>query len=496
MSRSVKPKKRVRGSLFANYMAMFLSVEIVSLLAFGVILAYFVSNSQKDIQKTALYNYTEKVAESYMTMLDSADSTGAYSDNLCYTLSSMSAAADADMFIVDSTGKVIYCRHMIGSDGGVAEYPVCIHRILKIPLEICIGIITDGMMATEGSLGGLYDENTFISACVVDEDIIFAVQPYENALRPVIYKFVQIYIMAAFVLILVSSLIIYIVTYNITRPLLDISEATKYYAKGDFSYKIKPYSRNTVKEFGELSEAINLMAESLESLEASRSNFVANVSHELKTPMTTIGGFVDGILDGTIERKDQSHYLKIVSGEVKRLSRLVVSMLNMSKIEAGELRIEPVKFNLTEQITGIFISFVQKIEEKDIDVVGLDYLRPTYIEADPDMLSQVFYNLIDNAVKFTNHGGEITVAMENRDNEVVVNIKNTGECINAEDIDHIFERFYKVDKSRSMDAKSAGLGLFIVKNIVGLHNGDISVKTVDDKYTQFTVTLKSKLIGI
>ena len=237
------------------------------------------------------------------------------------------------------------------------------------------------------------------------------------------------------------------------------------------------------------------MAENLEQLENSRTQFVANVSHELKTPMTTIGGFIDGILDGTIDAEHQNQYLTIVSEEVKRLSRLVVSMLNMSKMEAGEMRIKPKRFNLTQQIIGIFMSFEQKIDNKKIDIKGLESLSNCYIEADPDMLSQVFYNLIDNAVKFTPQSGEIFTSLLDDGEYVTVKIRNTGEGIRSEDIDHVFERFYKGDKSRSLDVKSAGLGLFIVKNIVTLHGGEITVDSIYDKYTEFTVKLKIKLIG-
>ena len=485
-------------SLFSKYMALFLSVEIISIIAFGVVLSYYVTQSQKDVQKTTLFEYTDKIADVYVSSVGSGND---YSDSLCYSLSNISQAAKADIYIVDAQGSVLYCQHMIDESGSIVQKPVCLHSIIKIPREICIGIASDGVMATEGNLNGLYDDNTFIAASAVnlsadDYIIVLAVQTYETGIKNALKAFLQIYIMAAFVLIAVTGLIVYIITYNITKPLIDMSEATNRYAKGDFSYRIKQYDRNTVREFHELSTAMNSMADSLESLENSRSNFVANVSHELKTPMTTIGGFIDGILDGTIDAQRQNHYLKIVSEEVKRLSRLVVSMLNMTKIEAGELRIEPVKFNISELITGIFISFEQKIEAKEIDISGLDTLRSAIIEADPDMLNQVFYNLIDNAVKFTNPGGEIAVAMKNDGDNVTFIIKNSGECISEEDIDHIFERFYKVDKSRSMDAKSAGLGLFIVKNIVELHKGKISVCIVDGKYTQFTVELKNKIINI
>lgn len=478
-------------------MALFLSVETVSLLAFGIILTYYVYESQKDAQKTALFEYTERITEAYV---DSDITDMSISDSLCYSLLNISEAADADIYIVDSDGKVICCQHMIEQDGNINPVPVCLHSIMQIPREICIGIAADGIMATEGSLNGLYDEKTFIAASSLDvgDDfiIVFAVQPHKAGLMSAIVMFLQIYFLAALGLLFISGLIIYVITYNITRPLRDMSEATKLYAKGDFSYRIKQYNTNVVKEFEELSTAMNLMAENLESLENSRSNFVANVSHELKTPMTTIGGFIDGILDGTISPSNQKHYLNIVSEEIKRLSRLVVSMLNMSKMEAGELKVDLAKINIKEQIIGIFISFEQKIEAKDIDVIGLDNLNNIVIDADPYMLNQVFYNLIDNAVKFTNYGGEIIVSTENNADEVIVKIKNSGECISEEDIGHIFERFYKVDKSRSIDANSAGLGLFIVKNIINLHNGDISVCTVDGKYTQFTVKLKHKLIDV
>ena len=192
------------------------------------------------------------------------------------------------------------------------------------------------------------------------------------------------------------------------------------------------------------------------------------------------------------EKENQKYYLQIVSDEVKRLSRLVVSMLNMSKMEAGELRINPSRFNLTKQIVGIFIGFEQKINDKQINITGLDQLPSVNIEADPDMINQVFYNLIDNAVKFTQFGGEILISIIIQEYDVIVKIQNTGKVIADEDIDHVFERFYKSDKSRSLDAKSAGLGLFIVKSLVLLHDGDISVCNIDNKYTQFTVKLNTE----
>lgn len=506
MSMSIKKpvKKRKIRSLFSKYIITFVSVEFISITIFGGVLAYFLIDSWENNQKTNLYEYAENIASSYEELLkDDGKFTETGFEHLEYSIVGVSSTAKADIFISDLTGKIIYCNHMTAISHSTDNKISCEHDKLKIPGELIAGIIADGMLATRGNIETIYSDDTFIAASVVKkpysqdaECIVFAIQNTETGLTPYIATFLQIYIAAALVMMFSTGLIIYSFTYNMTKPLRDISEATKQYAKGNFSYRIKHYDRNSVREFDELSAAINAMATDLEQFENSRTSLIANVSHEFKTPMTTISGFIDGILDGTIPPEKQSHYLQIVSNEVKRLSRLVVSMLNMSKIEAGELRINPARFNLTQMLVDIFVSFEQKIKNKDIDVKGFEYLTNCYIEADQDMINQVFYNIIDNAVKFTNIGGEISVYMKSDKNTVSISIRNTGKGIIQEDIGHIFERFYKGDKSRSLDSKSAGLGLFIVKNIVKLHDGDITVKSEDDKYTQFTVKLKKQLIEV
>jgi signal transduction histidine kinase len=232
------------------------------------------------------------------------------------------------------------------------------------------------------------------------------------------------------------------------------------------------------------------MATALSVLESSRRSFVANVSHELKTPMTTIGGFIDGMLDGTIPPEKHDEYLSIVSGEVKRLSRLVTSMLNLSKIEAGELEIKPTNFDVVQKIVNCMLTLEQEIEKKNITINGFESLNATNVYADRDMLYQVVYNLVDNAVKFTNENGTITVfAGEDKSGKAFVSIENTGEGISSEETGRIFERFYKVDKSRSYDVKSAGLGLYLCKTIIEMHGGTIFAESEKDKFTRFTFTL-------
>lgn len=491
-----KKRSRRRASLFTRYIAMFFAVEVISLAVFGTVLPFILTGIWEDEQKQKLYNYTFNMAQIYQEYIDTYNSEDA--SMLLYAIESTSDISKADIFITDRTGNVLFCNHM-ESDNDAKELICEKHDSMQVPGEITTGILASGMMATIGNMGGIYDDDCFISASVsrksyvYDADaIVFAVQSMDDGLEQYRTAFIEIYVIVALGFLAITGLVVYGLTYTLVRIIRDMAEAAKRYSKGDFSYRIKVQDRSSVREFDELSAEINSMAENLEQLENSRAEFVANVSHELKTPMTTIGGFIDGMLDGTIDKENHRYYLQIVSEEVKRLSRLVVSMLNMSKMEAGELRVNPSKFNLTKQIVGIFIAFEQKINDKQINITGLELLPKVYIEADPDMINQVFYNLVDNAVKFTQNGGEIAVSIKIQEKDVIVKIRNTGKMIAEEDMDHIFDRFYKGDKSRGLDAKSAGLGLFIVKSLVLLHDGDISVCNVDNKYTQFTVKLNTE----
>lgn len=269
-------------------------------------------------------------------------------------------------------------------------------------------------------------------------------------------------------------------------PLRQMSIAAKRFAVGDFTYRVNVQSND---ELAELGTAFNDMADALDKLESSRRSFVANVSHELKTPMTSIAGFIDGILDGTIPKSKEDYYLKIVSDEVRRLSRLVVAMLNMSKIESGDFEMKPKTYNISEQIIHILLTFEQKIEKKNIEVRGLDAMQQCNVYADTDMIYQVIYNLFDNAVKFTNENGYIEVAIHEAGDFVQISIKNSGTGIDPIELSRIFERFYKVDKSRSLDSKGAGLGLYIVKMMVEMHGGRIYAKSDSDSEAEFVFSL-------
>ena len=296
----------------------------------------------------------------------------------------------------------------------------------------------------------------------------------------------KLLVFSALIPIIIMFFAMFAITYRLTKPLKMMSEATKAMAKGDFSKRIPVTSDD---EIGELAISFNQMTNSLVQLENMRRSFVANVSHELKTPMTTIGGFIDGIIDGTIEYDKQQYYLQIVSQEIKRLSRLVQSMLSMAKLESGEYILKPELFDFRELLCTIVISQEQRIERNSLNITGLDTIQSVSVKADKDFIHQVIYNLVDNAVKFTDDGGTINFSLKSDSRKLLFEITNTGKGIPQNQLDYVFERFYKVDKSRSANKNSTGLGLYIAKTIISAHGGKISVASKENEFTTFKVIL-------
>jgi signal transduction histidine kinase len=231
------------------------------------------------------------------------------------------------------------------------------------------------------------------------------------------------------------------------------------------------------------------MADVLERGERQRQDFVANVSHELKTPMTTIAGYLDGMLDGTIPAQDQKACMEIVSCEVKRMSRLVRSMLEISRMQSqGVEESQLSRFDLGDLTAQALLTFESKIRTKKLHVTADLPEKPFYTVAHKDGITQVLHNLMDNAIKFSNDGGDLTVSLQKEGAKLHLSVKNTGEGIPKEELPLIFDRFHKLDKSRSADPNGVGLGLYIVKTIVGAHGENIWVESHGGE-TVFTFSL-------
>lgn len=481
------PRFRVRRSLFKKYLTFGLAILLTSFIALSVTMYFFVNNYWENEKKKSLMSNARMVASAveesamylpskHALILDERKLFG-------LTYSSISEIIGADIFVVDKTGACLFCSNDDGS----------IRKDTSLPSYVMAATM-EGSFFETGNLGGYYTGNRYTAGVPVvfydengnDITIFCYATAADTFISGLPSTFLQIFLTAAVIMLIIVVIFVASMSYNMSRPLRQMSSAAKKFAVGDFSARVKVSSDD---EIGELATAFNYMADSLSSSESMRRSFISNVSHELKTPMTTIAGFIDGMLDGTIPQERHPHYMRIVSNEVKRLSRLVTSMLSLSRIDRGELKVNKQMFDLFSMLITILASFEQKIVERKLHITGLEDFRSITVNADPDLMYQVIYNLIENAVKFTNEGGTLNFAVEETRYDISVMITNTGPGIAPEDIRFVFDRFYKTDKSRSMDKKGMGLGLFIAKTIMRLHEGDIFVDSRVNEYTRFTFRL-------
>jgi signal transduction histidine kinase len=285
-------------------------------------------------------------------------------------------------------------------------------------------------------------------------------------------------IFAALVLSLVSKKIL-------INPLAEINKAAKRFANGEVNRRVHIESKD---EIGQLASSFNIMAESLEKVEKNRRDFISNVSHELRSPITSIKGFIAGIIDGVIPKEKERYYLDIVYSEIKRLARLISDLLDLSAIEAGKLKFDMKKININELIRLCIINNEGKIKGKKITLKVDLQDKNCYVKADEDKTMQVVTNLLDNAIKYCGNNGIIKISTYRKGAKVFVQIYNNGPKIPDEEMMYIWNRFYKSDKSRT-NKVSTGLGLSIVRMILMQQGEEIWVKNNSDIGVTFTFSL-------
>ena len=404
---------------------------------------------------------------------------------LSMSLSSISNSTGNHIFITNSNGLVVNC-----SD----RAPVCRHLGLRISEDIIAHMESVGYINQISSFENLYPDSRYTVALPINgysrqENIgyVFVTNSVENMLGAW-SAFLSMAALISFLVFFMALAIALIYSKRMAQPLDEIAEASRKFARGDFSARVKQVE-DPDDEMGALIDSFNKMADSLEKSEARRSEFFANVSHELRTPMTTISGFADGILDGTIPHEEAQKYLVSIRDETRRLSRLVRDMLDISQMKAKIA--EPGRrsaFDLTELVLQTLLSFESRANSKKLDVDPQLPENHMMVMADKDAITQVIYNLLDNAVKFAESGSCITLRLYKDNGKAYVSVKNCGESIPEDDLPFIFDRFHKSDRSRSMDKSGVGLGLYLVKTIINSHDEDIAVRS-ENGVTEFVFTL-------
>lgn len=468
----------VKKSLFYRYFAICSGILLATIAFMGIFIvgfsaSYFRTSNQENLRKKAdqAVSLTLSSMERYhYRMIPTATVQNGY--NI------MAMNNDVIIFLTDRDGKTLVC-----TEGGH-----CNHRTYALP-ENALEKASGGEFSETGNLFGIYKSNFYTVGVPVEQDGVVLAYVFlsteANDIGYYVLDLLDIIIFGALLATVVSSVAIYIVTKNLTRPLRSMAKATKSFSSGDFTVRVPVEGEDEIAQLG---VSFNHMADSLADMESVRRNFIANVSHELKTPMMTIGGFVDGILDGTVPPEKERQYLETVSEEIKRLSRLVKSMLSVARMEAGDMELKKENFNINELVCQTLFAFEQKIEDKNLEILGLDS-DEVFVFADNDLIHQVVYNLVDNAIKFCNESGRLSFAYKTQDGKVFVSVRNTGEGLPQHELPRLFDRFYKTDKSRALDKTGVGLGLYIVQTIINQHKGDLIVQSVEGEYTEFTFSL-------
>ena len=388
--------------------------------------------------------------------------------DLRMVISTLAQSTGNHIFITDTDGTIVSCS---------CRNIACEHLGRTVGAASLVQLRSDGKLNLITNLGGFYSSAHYVVAQPITIGTAARVVGYvfvaTNSATIIDgwRTFVWVFLAASAAVMMIALL---------------LSLVTKF-AHGDFSARVTDDGRTD--EVGALISAFNTMADSLETSEQRRNAFIANVSHELKTPMTTIAGFADGILDGTIPKDQEDKYLATIADETRRLSRLVRSMLDMSRLEStGEDLTRRREFDISEKIVSTMLSFEARANDKQLDV---DLQLPEdsmQVLADPDAITRVLYNLMDNAVKFAAPGSTLCVSLWKSEGKAYVSVRDHGETIPPDDLPFIFDRFHKSDRSRSLDRDGVGLGLYLVKSILDAHGEDIAV-TSRDGVTEFVFTL-------
>lgn len=465
---------------FKNFVAT-ATVVLVSFLIVGIAFVfmgrYFV---MADAKNNMMAN-AEEIVHTAEVLFDGEELDGW---DLRMTLSMLSQGTGNHIFLCEEDGLVVSC-----SDMDLA----CEHIGRSIPTSYLLAVAGDEGEGMLTDLNGFYESSrvvvgeplrsgdTIVGYVFVAKDASTIVGAYGS--------FIYVFFVTCLAVLSIAMIISLAFSKSMTKSLDEMTVAARKYAHGDFSMRVTSYSDRD-DETGALVDSFNAMADSLEKSERSRQEFIANVSHELKTPMTTIAGFAEGLLDGTIPREDEDKYLAVIADETRRLSRLVREMLDMSRTQDGMADTQNLTdFNLNEAVITTLLSFEARAEEKKL---GVDLQLPEdelWVRANEDAIHRVIYNLMDNALKFARPGGMLTIAIWKQGSKAYVSVADEGETIPADDLPFIFDRFHKSDRSRSLDRDGVGLGLYLVKSILDAHDEDI-VATSKDGVTKFVFTLK------
>ena len=480
-------------SLYKRQFILTAGMILVSFALLGV--AFFTLSYQYTIRQTkeSMERNADYVAN--FTSKSRALGLGVEDDVYITMIATIAQISDAVVLITEADGEMV-----VSTDGVTVQgYNTLGGRYL--PRTVVEQVTQSGGYTGMSTLGGFFSEKRYVAGTpIVVETLdrssgqvvktmvgVAYVAAEASSLTELWRAFTTIFFFTAVVVLCIAFLTSSVTSLKQTKPLKEIAEIARKFGHGEYELRVKGYEDRR-DEVGELAEAFNAMADSISKSEERRSEFVANISHELKTPMTTIAGFSDGILDGTIPPERERAAIQTISSETRRLSRLVRRMLDLSRLQSAENVTAQEQFDVSEIMLRVLVSLETKINARHLDVDTQLPDGAVMVWGDPDAITQVCYNLLDNAIKFSNEGSTMGISITTKGGKAHVAVRNTGQTIPPDELAMIFDRFHKSDKSRSVDREGVGLGLYIVKTILNNHKENITV-TSQDGVTEFNFTL-------
>lgn len=463
----------MKRTLYLKLLAGYVAFGILGFLTIATFTSQYTANYIEEETAEDLYREANLIAADYAANYYRNTMT---LEDVQSHLSALSSYLESDIWVVSTSGQIL------------------IDSATTVPSETPIEDFDITSFGTRyyltGSFYGCFTEDTLsvFSPITVNYKVKGYVLIHKPLRHILSYKdgFLNISYMTLSIIFLCAFVVLGLFTYTVYIPIRKITRAAKEYAAGNFDAKIKIH---TTDEIGYLAGSLNFMATELNTLEEAQRKFIANVSHDFRSPLTSIKGYIEAIKDGTIPYEMQDKYLNIILFETERLNKLTQGMLELNKYGKKGTMLDIADFDINNTIKMVVQAFEGTCLEKKISF-ELILTGPTlFVSADVSKIQQVLYNLIDNAIKFSRPDSSITIETTGKNEKVFISVKDTGIGIPKDSIKKIWERFYKTDLSRGKDKTGTGLGLSIVKEIILAHEENINVISTEGVGTEFIFTL-------
>ncbi len=460
------------------YIKMLFGYLVFGLISF-IIIATFTTSQYKQIvtenEAKSLYKSVNQLADSFGKQYVAGSIT---LNDLTNQLSLSSSYVSADIWVVSASGNMTTFASYTN-----VNPPLSIH-------DFDITKYTNSFYQI-GNFQSLFDKDFLTVYAPITwrynvKGYIFIHKPVDEIIR-LNKNIIKVSYLSLLIVYLLSAIILIIFTFIVYRPLQRVNKATMEYSLGNFKPVIQVSSDD---EIGYLANTLNYMATKLDTFEDDQRKFIANVSHDFRSPLTSIKGYIEALLDGTIPYEMQEKYLNIILNESNRLAKLTNDMLDLNRIGAIGANLELTEFDLNAVIRDCVQSCEVQCNNKNLTVALILSEEKMFVWADLGKIGQVLYNLLDNAIKFSKNNSKITIETTCKNDRLIISLKDQGIGIPVESLTNIWNRFYKTDFSRGKDKKGTGLGLSIVKEIIQAHGETINVISTEDVGSEFIFTLK------